>query len=206
MIRRQGCLWVLSSPSGGGKTTITQALLSQDPQLSPSISMTTRPPRSHEQEGKDYYFVSTVEFERYANDNFFAEQTFIFGHRYGTPRQALQALLDKGQDIIFAIDWQGARQLRHSFPHHVVTVFILPPSLTELHRRLLHRGQDSPEVMKARLEGAAEDIQHWSEYDYALINKDFEATVAELRTVMAAERLRRHRQTGLSGFVKQLLG
>lgn len=201
---RRGLLFVLSSPSGAGKSTIARKLLNADGHIRMSISATTRPMRPGEKDGVDYHFVNEQAFRKMAGDGAFLEWAHVFGHRYGTPRAPVEAMLADGQDILFDIDWQGAQQLYQQAGGDVVRVFILPPSLRELERRLRSRATDSDEVIAARMERAAAEIGHWDGYDYVLINKDIESCFEQVKTILAAERLRRSRQTGLIGFVRSL--
>ncbi|MCF8708057.1 guanylate kinase [Rhizorhapis sp. SPR117] len=201
---RRGLLFVLSSPSGAGKSTIARKLLSADGHIKLSVSATTRPIRPGETDGVDYHFVDEAQFKKMATDGEFLEWAHVFGHRYGTPRAPVEASLAEGQDVLFDIDWQGAQQLYQQAGGDVVRVFILPPSMKELERRLHSRATDSDDVIAARMERAAAEIGHWDGYDYVLINKDVDACFEQVRDILAAERLRRSRQTGLIGFVRSL--
>lgn len=201
---RRGLLFVLSSPSGAGKSTIARKLLAADDHIAMSVSATTRPIRPGEVDGVDYHFVAEQQFKKMASDGAFLEWAHVFGHRYGTPRGPVEDSLAAGQDVLFDIDWQGAQQLFQQAGGDVVRVFILPPSLGELERRLRSRATDSDEVIAARMERAAAEIGHWDGYDYVLINRDLEACFEQVKTILAAERLRRSRQTGLIGFVRSL--
>lgn len=203
-LNRRGVLFVLSSPSGAGKTTISRMMLEADKDIALSISATTRPPRPGEVDGVHYHFVDTEAFKKMAADGEFLEWAHVFGHRYGTPRAPVEALLAAGKDVLFDIDWQGAQQLFQQAGGDVVRVFILPPSMKELERRLRARATDSDEVIAARMERAAAEIGHWDGYDYVLINRDLDACFEQVKTILAAERLRRSRQTGLIGFVRSL--
>lgn len=203
---RRGLMLVLSSPSGAGKTTISRALLARDDNLSLSISATTRPPRPGETDGKDYFFVGGEEFRRMTEEDAFLEHADVFDHRYGTPREPVEQALRGGQDVLFDVDWQGAQQLRHAARDDVVGVFILPPSHDELERRLHARAQDSEEVVRGRMAKAAAEMSHWSDYDYIVVNRDVEESVAAVEAVLAAERLRRERQLDLPDFVARLCG
>lgn len=204
-IARRGLLLVLSSPSGGGKTSIGRALRVTDPNLGLSISLTTRPPREGEVDGKDYHFVDEATFLAAARKGRLIEHAEVFGARYGTPRAPVEQALAEGHDLLFDIDWQGTRQLRESLPEDVVSVFILPPSMAELERRLRARRLDDDATVTRRMGRAAAEIAHWDEYGYVVVNRDFDLSVAAVRSILAAERLRRTRQTGLAHFVAGLL-
>ena len=203
-IRRRGLMLVLSSPSGAGKTSISRALLDAEDNLSLSISVTTRPKRPGETEGRDYYFVDPTEFNLMVNRQELLEYAKVFGHYYGTPRAAVEDALSAGRDVLFDIDWQGTQQLAEKARDDLVSVFILPPSTAELERRLHTRAQDSEEVIGERMARAADEITHWSEYQFVVINQDFADSVARVRAILEAERLRRTRQVGLANFVKRL--
>jgi len=203
---RRGLLFVLSSPSGAGKSTLSKMLLAGDDGISLSVSATTRPPRPGEVDGKDYQFVSVERFEQMVSAGDFLEWAHVFGNRYGTPRAPVEALLAKGRDVLFDIDWQGAQQLHQAAGEDVARVFILPPSIEELERRLRARGTDSDAVIAARMDRARAEIGHWSEYDYVLINRDVEACAADIRGILHAERLKRARQVGLVEFTRGLMG
>lgn len=202
--KRRGVLFVLSSPSGAGKSTIARKLLAAEPDLSMSVSATTRPMRPGEVDGKDYRFVDLEEFRRMANDHEFLEWAHVFGQRYGTPRAPVEAMLKSGKDVLFDIDWQGAQQLHQIAGGDVVRIFILPPSMEELERRLRGRATDSNEVIEGRMERAAGEIAHWDGYDYVLCNVDADDCFARVQTILHAERMKRSRQTGLIGFIRKL--
>ncbi len=203
-IARRGLLLVLSSPSGAGKTTISRSLLERDAKLSMSVSVTTRPKRPGEVAGQDYHFIDLTEFNLMVNRRELLEHAKVFGHYYGTPRAPVEAALDEGHDVIFDIDWQGAQQLGQNARDDLVSVFILPPSAGELDRRLHARAQDPEEVVAERMAKAPDEMSHWAEYDFIIVNRDIEESVAEVEAVMTAERLRRRRQVGLTDFVKRL--
>jgi guanylate kinase len=203
--RRRGLLVVLSSPSGAGKSTISRMLLEADPHITVSVSATTRPMRPGEVEGVDYHFVDQSEFQRMVADGEFAEWAPVFDHHYGSPQAPIKAALRDGYDVIFDIDWQGTQQLHAAMGEDLVRVFILPPSMKELERRLHERGTDSGEVIASRMQRAAAEISHWAEYDYVLINEDMDQCLSEVRSILAAERLKRWRQAGLVGFVRDLV-
>ncbi|MCB2108908.1 MAG: guanylate kinase [Rhodobacteraceae bacterium] len=195
---------VLSSPSGAGKTTVTRALLKADKELVMSVSATTRAPRPGEQNGSDYYFVSTDEFKSMIDCGELLEHARVFDNFYGTPRAKVEHELSQGRVVLFDIDWQGTQQLREAAREDLVSVFILPPSIAELERRLRTRAQDSDEVVRKRMARANDEISHWAEYDYVLVNSEIERTVAHVQSILAAERIRRRRQIGLSDFVNAM--
>ncbi|KQM67900.1 guanylate kinase [Sphingomonas sp. Leaf17] len=203
-LKRRGVLFVLSSPSGAGKSTIARKLLADEPELGVSVSATTRPMRPGEVDGKDYHFVDLEEFRRMAADHEFLEWAHVFDNRYGTPHAPVDAMLDAGQDVLFDIDWQGAQQLHQIAGGDVVRVFILPPSMPELRDRLVKRATDSVEVIDARMARAANEVSHWDGYDYVLVNDDVERCFRDVKTILNAERLKRSRQTGLIGFIRKL--
>jgi guanylate kinase len=203
---RRGLLIVLSSPSGAGKSTISRMLLESDRDVTMSVSATTRPKRPGEVEDVDYHFVDDAEFDRMIRDNEFVEWAHVFGHRYGTPKAPVKQALRRGRDILFDIDWQGARQLEPDFGEHLVTIFLLPPSMAELEHRLHTRGTDSEQVIADRMRRAADEIDHWAEYEYVLVNRDMDACLAQVRAIVSAERSKRVRQTGLVEFVRELIG
>ena len=197
-------LVVLSSPSGAGKTTLTRRLLSENPAMSMSVSATTRPPRSGETDGVDYYFVDKGRFEAMRDAGDFLEHARVFSNYYGTPREPVEKALAAGRDIIFDIDWQGAQQLTQAAADDLVKIFILPPDMVELEQRLRTRAQDSEDVIAARMSKSEAEISHWAEYDYVIVNDDLDRALDQLRTVLAAERLKRKRQLWLQPFVKSL--
>jgi guanylate kinase len=192
-IRRRGFLLVLSSPSGAGKTTITRRLLERDPSLTLSVSVTTRPRRPSEIDGRDYHFIDQPAFDCMVAQGELLEHATVFGNSYGTPRQPIETAVAAGCDIVTDIDWQGTQQLSRSVPQHLVTVFILPPSLAALEARLKTRAQDSPEVVATRMARAQEEMSHWVEYDYVIVNEDLQVSVNQAEAVVAAERVRRAR-------------
>ena len=204
-LHRRGLMFILSSPSGTGKTTIARRLLGEDSEIMLSVSCTTRPMRPGEVEGKDYYFVSHEEFHRMVEADEFYEWAEVFGHCYGTPKAHIRAGLKAGQDYLFDIDWQGTQQLYQKDQQDVVRVFLLPPSIDELERRLTGRNTDSAEVIKDRMDRAKAEISHWDGYDYVVVNDDIDACFDKVVQILAAERMRRARQTGLIGFVRELL-
>lgn len=192
-IRRRGFLLVLSSPSGAGKTTITRRLLERDPALSLSVSVTTRPRRPNEIDGRDYHFIEQTVFDRMAAQGELLEHATVFGHCYGTPRRSIDAAIADGRDIVTDIDWQGTQQLKRTVPDDLVTIFVLPPSLSALEARLKTRAQDSDEVVAARMAKAREEMSHWSEYDYVIVNDDLQKSVEQAEAIIAAERIKRGR-------------
>lgn len=205
-LHRRGLMFILSSPSGAGKTTLSKKLLAADSAIKLSVSVTTRPPRPGEIDGVHYSFVSNEKFDAMVEEDDFYEWAEVFGNRYGTPKGAIRAALKEGQDFLFDIDWQGTQQLYQKDQQDVVRVFILPPSIEELHRRLQGRATDSEEVIAARMERARAEISHWDGYDYVIINDDIEVCFAKVRAILEAERMKRQRQTGLIPFVRELMG
>ncbi len=203
--RRRGILFIVSSPSGAGKSTISRMLLAAEPELELSVSATTRPPRPGEVDGKDYHFVSVERFKEMVAANEFLEWAHVFGNRYGTPRAQVEKALAAGRDVLFDIDWQGAQQLYQQAGGDVVRVFIFPPSMEELDRRLRARRTDSDDVIAGRMARAASEVSHWDGYDYILVNDDAEDCFNRVRTILNAEREKRSRQTGLIGFVRGLM-
>jgi len=205
-VARRGLMFILSSPSGAGKTTLADRLLKKDGEIVLSISTTTRKRRPGETHGKDYFFVSEEEFSRMRENGEFLEWANVFGHFYGTPRSLVEDTLRQGKDTLFDIDWQGAQQLDEVAGEDVVKVFILPPSREELERRLRQRAQDAEEVVQKRMEKADSEISHWAEYDYVIVNYDLDESEELLRSILFAERLKRRRQIGLANIVKEMMG
>ena len=203
-VERRGLMFVLSSPSGAGKTTLSRLLLERMKGLRMSVSATTRPMRPGEVEGKDYLFVDQARFEEMVKKHKLLEWANVFDHRYGTPRAPVEAALSAGQDVLFDIDWQGTQQLREKARADVVSVFILPPSAVDLEKRLHSRAQDSDEVIRKRMSRASHEMSHWAEYDYIVINHDVDEAFAEVQSILKAERLKRERRIGLVGFVRKL--
>jgi guanylate kinase len=203
-LARRGLMFILSSPSGAGKTTIAHRLLEEERGLKLSVSVTTRPIRPGEVEARDYYFVDDDKFADLVEDDAFFEWAEVFGNCYGTPKAQIREELKRGQDFLFDIDWQGTQQLYQRAQGDVVRVFLLPPSIEELEERLRSRGTDSDEVIRARMERARYEISHWDAYDYVVINDDVEACFEKVKTILEAERMRRLRQTGLIDFVREL--
>lgn len=203
-IKRRGLMLVLSSPSGAGKTTISRAILSSDDNVSMSVSCTTRKKRPGEVAGVDYHFVEEEEFNLMINRGQFLEYARVFGNLYGTPREPVDMTLRAGGDVLFDIDWQGTQQLAEKARDDLVSIFILPPSSIELERRLISRAQDDAAVIKTRMSKAADEMSHWAEYDYVIVNHDIAESVNKVRAILESERLRRRRLEGLSDFVKRL--
>jgi guanylate kinase len=203
-VARRGLMLVLSSPSGAGKTTLSRLLLNADRHVELSVSVTTRPQRRGEIDGRDYHFIDLARFEAMVKSGRLLEWAEVFGHRYGTPRQPVEKALRAGRDVLFDIDWQGTQQLREKARDDLVSVFILPPTAKELERRLERRAQDSRVIIGARMAKAAGEMSHWPEYDYVIVNREKKDAFAEVRAILAAERLKRERQIGLSAFVRDL--
>jgi guanylate kinase len=203
-IARRGLMLVLSSPSGAGKTTLSRKLLEADPGVELSVSVTTREQRPGEIDGRDYHFIDAARFDAMVKGGELLEWAQVFGHRYGTPRAPVEIALANGHDVLFDIDWQGTQQLREKADHDLVSIFVLPPSMADLERRLRSRAQDPDEVIRARMATATDEMSHWAEYDYVVINTDVDRAFREVHTILAAERLKRERQTGLSDFVRRL--
>jgi guanylate kinase len=203
-VERRGLMFVLSSPSGAGKSTLSRMLIDKMPGLRMSVSATTRPMRPGEVDGQHYHFIDKAKFDAMVKNGEFLEYAPVFDNHYGTPRKPVEDALSSGEDVLFDIDWQGTQQLREKARDDVVSVFILPPSAADLERRLHTRAQDSHEVIRGRMSRASHELSHWAEYDYVVTNRDVDAAYAEVATILQAERLKRERQTGLSGFVREL--
>ena len=202
---RRGLLIILSSPSGAGKSTLARRLRDWDPTIRFSISATTRAPRPGEENGREYHFVEEPDFKRMVADGEMLEHAHVFGHFYGSPRGPVQEAIEDGCDVLFDIDWQGAQQIRGSaLRDHVLSIFLLPPSIDELRRRLISRGQDTDETIAGRMQKSWDEISHWDGYDYVLVNEDLDATEARLKNIVSAERLRRSQQPGLLPHVRAL--
>ena len=204
MITRRGLMLVLSSPSGAGKTSIARSLLTRDKEINMSVSATTRPRRPGEAEGRDYYFVDEEKFKTDINKGQFLEYARVFDHYYGTPLGLVQKLLSSGCDVLFDIDWQGTQQIKAKARDDLVSIFVLPPSTAELEKRLITRAQDSAEVVAGRMARAADEMSHYPEYDYIIVNHDLDQSIDAVHTILKAERLRRSRQASLTEFMKQL--
>ena len=202
--KRRGLMFVLSSPSGAGKTTLSRMLLEKMPGLKLSVSVTTRAMRPGEVDGKDYFFIDKTTFDAMAKTNELLEFAPVFDNHYGTLRKPVEAALSAGEDVLFDIDWQGTQQLREKARDDVVSVFILPPSAADLEKRLHTRAQDSSDVIRGRMSRASHELSHWAEYDYVVTNRDLDIAYAEVSTILKAERLKRERQPGLSAFVREL--
>jgi len=204
-IKRRGLMLVLSSPSGAGKTTLSRWLLESENNVVMSVSATTRPKRPNEMDGRDYFFKTEAEFRAMVEAGEFLEHAVVFGHHYGTPKQPVFEALRQGRDVLFDIDWQGTQQLRQQARDDVVTVFVLPPSRDELERRLKARAQDPPDVVAKRMAKADDEISHWAEYDYVIVNEDVVRAQAQVDIILEAERLKRTRQPGIPDFVERLI-
>lgn len=204
-VQRRGLMLVLSSPSGAGKTTLSRRLLENDRRISLSVSATTRAMRPGEVHGKDYHFLTADAFDAWLAEGRFLEHATVFGNRYGTPSHLVNDELGEGRDVLFDIDWQGTQQLKEKKRDDLVSIFILPPSHEELERRLRNRAQDSDEIVASRMAKAADEISHWPEYDYVIVNSNVEKALADIQAILNAERLRRSRQTGISEFVGKLV-
>ncbi len=205
MINRRGLLIILSSPSGAGKSTLSRRVLEDDPDVTFSVSATTRAPRPGEVDGREYYFKTREAFQELVANDGMLEHAEVFGNFYGSPRAPVEAAIDAGKDVLFDVDWQGGQQIRGSaLRDAVVSIFILPPSIAALESRLMSRGQDSPEVVASRMAQSRSEISHWAEYDYVLVNDDLDRAESELRSILIAERLRRDRNPGLVPFVQSL--
>jgi guanylate kinase len=202
--QRRGLMMVLSSPSGAGKTTISRRLLDADSELRLSVSVTTRPPRPDEVEGRDYYFIDATEFNLMVNREQLLEHAKVFGNYYGTPRMPVENTLSSGRDVLFDIDWQGTQQLAEKARDDLVSVFILPPSWHELERRLYSRAQDDPSEINRRMAKASDEMSHWAEYDYVIVNRDLDDSVAAVQAILRSERRKRRRQIGLAEFINGL--
>ena len=205
-ISRRGLLLILSSPSGAGKTTISRAILERDAGIELSVSVTTRPPRSGEVDGEDYGFIDEPAFQRMIADGRLLEHARVFGNYYGTPRDAVEAAVAAGRDMLFDVDWQGTQQLEENARGDVASIFVLPPSMAALEDRLRHRAQDSGAEVAKRMSEAEAEMSHWPEYDYVIVNRDFEESVQAVQTILAAERLRRERQVGLTELIAAMRG
>jgi guanylate kinase len=203
-VERRGLMFVLSSPSGAGKTTLSRMLIEQMSGLEMSVSATTRPMRPGEVDGRDYHFIDKARFDAMLKRGEFLESAVVFENRYGTPRAPVETALSTGQDVLFDIDWQGTQQLREKARADVVSVFILPPSAADLEKRLHSRAQDSSDVIRGRMNRASHEMSHWAEYDYIVINHDIGEAFAEVQSILKAERLKRERRTGLTTFVREL--
>jgi guanylate kinase len=203
-VERRGLMFVLSSPSGAGKTTLSRLLMERTHGLTMSVSATTRPMRPGEVDGRDYHFIDKAKFEQMAERNELLESAIVFDNRYGTPRAPVEAALAAGKDVLFDIDWQGTQQLREKARADVVSVFILPPSAADLEKRLHSRAQDSDDVIRGRMSRASHEMSHWAEYDYIVINHDIDDAFAEVQSILKAERLKRERRAGLTTFVREL--
>lgn len=204
--RRRGLMFILSSPSGAGKTTLSRKLLEVETQVAMSISVTTRPKRPGEVDGRDYHFITHAKFDRMVADGELLEYAVVFDNKYGTPKAHVMKELDAGRDVLFDIDWQGTRQLSKNCRDDLVSVFILPPTLDELERRLKSRAQDSEEVVAKRMAKATQEISHWEEYDYVVVNENLDKALSHIQRILHAERFKRWRQLDIAEFVKTLCG
>ncbi len=203
-IERRGLMLVLSSPSGAGKSTIAKAILEDDEKLTMSVSATTREPRRGEVEGEHYFFLSTEKFEEMVDADEFLEHATVFGNSYGTPKAPVEAALEEGRDVLFDVDWQGAQEIQQYAHDDLVSIFILPPSVEELERRLFSRAQDSEEIVRGRMAKATAEMSHWDAYEYVIVNQDIEESVSNVKAILKAERLKRRRQKGMLEFVRSL--
>ncbi len=204
MTKRRGLMFVLSSPSGAGKTTLSRRLLAEEEGVAMSVSVTTRAPRPGEVDGKDYYFIDSAKYDQMVSANELLEHAVVFDNKYGTPKKQVMDSLASGRDVLFDIDWQGTRQLAQTCRADLVSVFILPPTLDELERRLRSRAQDSEEVVQKRMARAVDEISHWEEYDYVVVNEDLDKAMQHIRRILYAERFKRWRQLDIGGFVDTL--
>lgn len=203
---RRGAMFIIEAPSGTGKTTVIKEILRQDPNLKFSVSVTTRPMREGEQEGVDYYYISNQEYDKLLkNDAFYEYVDSQYGARYGTLRSEVDSFINIGQDVVFDMDWVGARQMKTKAPDEVVSIYLLPPSVTEVRRRLINRGTDSNAVIEKRMDLIVEKIKHWEEFDYVIVNADIEETIKKVQKIISCERMKRVRQIGLQKFVKTLI-
>ena len=203
-IPRRGLLFVMSSPSGAGKTTLSRKLLAADKNITMSVSVTTRKPRPGELEGKDYFFISSERYEKMVEAGELLEWATVFGNSYGTPKKPVEDAIQQGRDVLFDIDWQGTQQLAQAMKEDLVRLFILPPTPDTLRQRLIARAQDSSTVIAKRMAEAAHEISHWPEYDYVIVNDQIEVAHQQVTAILTAERLRRRRQLGLAQFVREL--
>jgi guanylate kinase len=203
-VARRGLMLVLSSPSGAGKTTLSRRLLESDLAIDLSISVTTRPPRPGEVDGRDYHFIERSQFDNMVARGELLEWAEVFSNRYGTPRGPVEKALSGGRDVLFDIDWQGTQQLREKGRADLVSVFVLPPSILDLEQRLKSRAQDEPDIIRSRMAKASDEMSHWAEYDYVVINREIVHAFEDVRAILGAERLKRERQPGLSAFVRSL--
>ncbi len=203
-VARRGLMLVLSSPSGAGKTTLSRMLLAADKSVELSVSVTTRARRANEEDGRDYHFIDAARFKTMVANNELLEWAEVFGNLYGTPRAPVERALASGRDVLFDIDWQGTQQLREKARGDMASIFVLPPSIGELERRLHSRALDDERVIKSRMAKAGDELSHWAEYDYVIINDDVDQALAKVRMILSAERFKRERQTGLSAFVRRL--